>query len=111
LAEIRQEVDKRMRSGVALGAETLAELAGSANSESVRLQAAIQLMDRGGMQITTLSEHRVTIEDKRTDEELRARVAQLQRELGLSAKVVQGEVVPPRSLPAPIVDMTGDIFQ
>jgi hypothetical protein len=68
-------------------------------------------MDRGGMQITTLSEHRVTIEDKRTDEELRARVAQLQRELGLSAKVVQGEVVPPRSLPAPIVDMTGDIFQ
>jgi phage terminase small subunit len=34
LAEIRQEVDKRMRSGVALGAETLAELAGSANSES-----------------------------------------------------------------------------
>jgi hypothetical protein len=113
LAEIRQESDRKLRAGVALGAATLEELAGKANSESVRLQAAVALLDRGGMQLVSRSEQHVIVKDERTDDELRARVAQLQRELGLSAKVIQAEIIPPRTLPAPAqtIDTTEDIFQ
>ena len=96
---------------MALGATTLEELALNAQSESVRLQAAQALLDRGGMQLASLSEHHVVVKDERSDEELRARVEQLQRELGLSAKVISGEVVRPRSLPAPVIDAAEDIFK
>lgn len=95
LEAIRKETERCLQAGVALGANVLYELASDGKSESVRLQAAQALLDRGGMQLATLSQHTVTIEDKRTDDELRARVEQLQRELGLTAKVIPGEVVPP----------------
>ena len=111
VAAIKEEAERRLRAGVALGATTLEELALNAQSESVRLQAAQALLDRGGMQLASLSEHHVVVKDERSDDELRARVEQLQRELGLSAKVISGEVVRPRSLPAPVIDAAEDIFQ
>lgn len=111
LAAIKEEATRRLRAGVALGATTLEELALNAQSESVRLQAAQALLDRGGMQLASLSEHHVVVKDERSDEELRARVEQLQRELGLSAKVIPGEIVRPRSLPAPVIEAAEDIFQ
>jgi hypothetical protein len=108
---IKEEATRRLRAGVALGATTLEELALNAQSESVRLQAAQALLDRGGMQLASLSEHHVVVKDERSDDELRARVLQLQRELGLNAKVIPGEVVQPLSLLAPVIDAEGDIFQ
>ncbi|OIT11704.1 hypothetical protein BL241_11565 [Ralstonia solanacearum] len=115
LAAIKEETERRLRAGVALAAVTLEELAKSAQSESVRLQAAQSLLDRGGMQLATITQHNVTIEDKRSDDELRARVAQLQRELGLSSKVLPAEIVPPKALPALagavsdiVIEATGD---
>ncbi|UQY83670.1 terminase small subunit [Ralstonia pseudosolanacearum] len=94
IEEIKKEADRRLRAGVCLAAATLEELCGNAQSESVRLQAAQALLDRGGMQLASLSQHTVTIEDKRTDDELLARIAQMQKELGL--KVIDAEVVPPK---------------
>ncbi|MBE7422234.1 MAG: terminase small subunit [Zoogloeaceae bacterium] len=91
LIAIRAEAERCLRAGVALGASMLMELAEKANSESVRFQAAQALLDRGGLQLKALSEHRHIIEDKRTDGELLARIEQLTRELGISTKVIQGE--------------------
>jgi hypothetical protein len=93
LNAIREETERTLRAGVALGAQVLDELARGAVSESVRLQAAQALLDRGGMQLANLSEHHVIVEDKRTDAELRCRVEELARELGLAAKVIPGELV------------------
>lgn len=85
LKAIREETERALRAGVALGAHTLEQLCREANSESVRLQAAQALLDRGGMQLATLSQHHVVVEDRRTEGELLARVKELQRELGLNS--------------------------
>jgi phage terminase small subunit len=98
LAAIKEEAERSLRAGVAMAANTLAELAENAQSESVRLQAAAQLLDRGGLMLKSVSEHHHVIEDKRSDSELRERIAHLQRELGLSARVIPGEIVQTRAL-------------
>jgi phage terminase small subunit len=85
LRAIRDETERSLRAGVALGANVLEQLCREANSESVRLQAAQALLDRGGLQLANLSQHNIVIEDKRTEGELLARVKELQRELGLQA--------------------------
>jgi phage terminase small subunit len=109
LQAIKEETERSLRAGVAMAANTLTELAQNAQSESVRLQASQALLDRGGMQLATLSQHHVLVEDKRTDDELRARVEQLQRELGLSAKVIPAEIVPPRALPMETSNTPDDV--
>lgn len=105
LQELRAETERRLRAGVALGASTLEELCKSANSESVRLQAATALLDRGGLQLAHLTKSHVTIEDRRSDAELKARIEALSRELGLQAKVIEARPAPAQSLPL-IVDAT-----
>jgi len=95
LDALRKETERGLRAGVAIGASVLESLARTAKSESVRLQAAQALLDRGGLQLASLSEHHVVVEDRRTDTELQARVNELYRELGLNAKVIEAE------LPAP----------
>ena len=104
LQAIKEEAERRLRAGVALGASTLEELARNAQSESVRLQAAQSLLDRGGLQLASLSKHEVVVEH-RSDDELRARVEQLQRELGLNARVIAGEIVRPPALPTSTNDV------
>lgn len=91
LAAITAETEKFLRAGVALGAATLAELVGPDNPPGVRLQAANSLMDRGGLRLATLSEHRVVIEDHRTNNELLENIKQLSKELGLDAKLISGD--------------------
>ena len=93
LAAIKDETERGLRAGVAIGASVLEDLAKNAASESVKLQAAQALLDRGGMRLANLTEHHHVIEDRRTDSELLARVNQLTRELGLNAKVIEGERV------------------
>lgn len=99
LAAIREETERRLRSGVALGAKVLLDLAENAESEAVRLKAAEALLDRGGLLLIARSEtvHRVI--DERSDEELLARLRALSGELGLPfAKMIEGdaeEIRPP----------------
>ena len=103
LAAIREEVQKRLDASVAIGARVLVELAEKAKSESVKLAAGEALLNRGGMRLAGLTEHRHEhrITDERSDAELRARVIELQRELGI--KTIDGEVIRP-ALPARVSD-------
>ena len=112
---IREEVERTLRAGVALGASVLEQLAREGKSESVRLQAAQALLDRGGMQLASLSEHHVVVEDKRTDAELLNRVQELARELGVGTRVIPGElalsttprVTNPGYISVPVIDSEG----
>ena len=65
LDAIRKETERGLRAGVAVGAAVLESLAKTAKSESVRLQAAQALLDRGGMQLASVSEHHLVVEDRR----------------------------------------------
>ncbi|MCW5750875.1 MAG: terminase small subunit [Alphaproteobacteria bacterium] len=98
LAAIREETERRLTANVALAAEALVNLAETAESESVRLQAAQALLDRGGMLLAHRTEHVHTLRDERTDQELRDRILALAHEVGLPAKLVD---VTPAALPAP----------
>jgi len=92
LHAIREETERTLRAGVAQGAQVLLDLASNAQSESVRLQAATALLDRGGMQLASMSEHHIVVEDRRTDAELLSRVEELSRELGVGSRVIPGEL-------------------
>jgi phage terminase small subunit len=100
LAELKRETESRLRAGVVLAGTVLEELARDAQSESVRLSAAQALLDRGGLMLTRMTEHTVTLRDERSDTELWARIGQLQRELGSNAKVIEA-AVERESLPTP----------
>jgi Terminase small subunit len=104
LQAIREEMERSLRAGVVLGGSVLIDLAQSATSESVRLQAALALLDRGGMQLANRTEHRHVIEDNRTDAEIRAQILEMSRALGLT-NLLQAEVVP---MPA-LADSRGDV--
>jgi phage terminase small subunit len=106
LEALKVESQRRLRASVVLGASTLVELAEKATNEQVRLKAAEALLDRGGMQLASLSQHNITITDTRSDAEIRERIAELSRSLGLAAKIIPGEVIRPAALP----ESTEDIF-
>jgi len=88
-AAIRKEAEDLLNANVGIGAKVLVELATTSKSDSVRLQAAQSLLDRGGLPFVRQTEHRHTLEDNRTDAELRAHIKQLTDELGLNAKVIE----------------------
>jgi phage terminase small subunit len=99
LAAIREEAERSLNAGLPIGTTVLQELAHNAVNESVRLKAATELIDRGGLRLMNLSQHTVIVEDRRSDDELRAQIMRLQRELGLDARVIDG-AVEPKPLPA-----------
>ncbi|MES9934297.1 MAG: terminase small subunit [Candidatus Sedimenticola sp. PURPLELP] len=90
---IKEEAETVIRSGVAVAADVLVDLARNATSESVKLQAATALLDRGGLPFIRQSEHKHVVEDKRSDKELLESAKVLAQELGLNAKVIEGELV------------------
>jgi hypothetical protein len=100
---IKEATERKLRAGVVIGASVLEDLAKSATSESVRLQAALALLDRGGMQLANRTEHLHVIEDKRTDAELRAHIIELSRSLGL-VPVLPADIVQPA-----LADSRGDV--
>lgn len=111
LSAIKDETERGLRAGVAIGASVLEELAKTAASESVRLQAAQSLLDRGGMRLANISEHHHIIEDRRSDSELLDRINELSRELGIGAKVIPGESRRVDSAPAlPLADHAAGAF-
>lgn len=97
LEAIKKETERCLRAGVAVAYDTLQDLAQHAESESVRLNASLAMLDRGGLQLAQRTEHHHVIEDKRSDGELLARIEKLQRDLGL--KTIPGEVVELKALP------------
>ncbi|MBC8445279.1 MAG: terminase small subunit [Rhodospirillaceae bacterium] len=92
-AAIRKEAEDLLVSNVGIGAKVLVELATKSKSDSVRLQAATALLDRGGLQLVRQTEHKHTLEDHRTDAELREHIKRLTAELGLDAKIVNAKVI------------------
>lgn len=86
---IRVEAENLLNSNVGIGAKVLVDLAQNSKSDSVRLQAAQSLLDRGGLPFIRQTEHKHTLEDSRTDAELKAHIKQLTDELGLNAKVIE----------------------
>lgn len=79
-AAIKEEAEARVRGGLLLGASVLQEIARDPMHKD-RLKAALALMDRGGMAIVT--EHRMTIDDRRNDKEVVARILQLAAQAGM----------------------------
>lgn len=100
LQAIRDLAEARLRSGVALAASVLEELAKTAKNESVRLKAAESLLDRGGLMLQTVSRHEVHVIHSKTDEELRARVEQLAKELGLAGRIIEHRPAAAPTVPA-----------
>jgi hypothetical protein len=94
---IKEATERNLRAGVVIGASVLEDLAKGATSESVRLQAALALLDRGGMQLANRTEHHHVIEDQRSDAELRAHILELSRSLGL-VPVLPADIVQPIAL-------------
>jgi phage terminase small subunit len=107
LSEIRRETERSLKAGVALGARALIDLAKSAKSESVKLQAATALLDRGGMQLKALQETTVIVEDRRTNDEILKSIEALSRELGV--KTIEGKIIeiPPPTIEHMPIEMAG----
>ena len=101
LKALRDGAERRLTAGVAIGANVLIELAEKAKSEDVRLRAAAALLDRGGLPLVKQSEVTHRLIDERSDAELRARLAELEREEG-RGRIIDVEAVP--ALPAPVSD-------
>ena len=114
LAAIREEADKRIRSGALIAASKLVVIAKNDNHKD-QLKAIDMLLNRSGMIVQT--QHKVTVEDNRTPEEVVARTAALAKALGLDPQKVLAsvgieyvdadfaEVVKP-ALPAPTAEFT-----
>lgn len=102
LTAIREAAERAINAGVATAALVLLELAESGKTDDVRLRAACALLDRGGMPLIRQSEHRVTVNDQRSDAELLAHIRSLASQLGIASpvQIIEGEIVP-TSLPPP----------
>ncbi|MES9868078.1 MAG: terminase small subunit [Sedimenticola sp.] len=98
---IKEHAETVLKTNVALASDTLVNLMMNAASESVKRQCAIDLLDRGGLPLIRQSETRHVIEDGRTDQELLASVQALVAELGLDAKIIEGEVIPDKEKATP----------
>jgi hypothetical protein len=91
----------------------LIELAENAKSEDIKLRAAVALLDRGGLPLAKISEHRHIVEDRRSDAELLQHVKSLANQLGvkLPPGVVDADFAEIKSpaLPAPAAEAQGSL--
>ena len=99
---IRKEAEDLLNANVGLAAKVLVELATTSKSDAVRLQAAVALLDRGGLPFIRQSEHTHRVEDHRSDAELKQHILKLTSELGLNAKVIEQAPQPIEPTPASI---------
>lgn len=74
LAAVREEADKRMRTGALLGASVLMEIADNPMHKD-QMKAAVELINRSGLIVAT--QHHVVVEDKRTEREIRETIMRL----------------------------------
>lgn len=87
LAAIREEADKRLRSGALLAASRLYELIDS-NDEKVALKASIETLNRSDLIVAT--EHRVTVTDNRSREDVIKAIVAMAKKNNLDPKTLLG---------------------
>ena len=100
LAAIREECERRMKFSALLATDLLvAQVRGKTKDvdgvvrfvdEKLRQKAAIELLNRAGLVART--EHKVTIEDTRTDKEMVARIKEIARMNGLDETKLLGDM-------------------
>lgn len=83
LAALREEADKRLHSGAILAASVMVEIAMDRDHKD-RYKAADNLLNRAGLVIQT--QHKIIVDDQRTDQEVIARVRMLATELKIDPK-------------------------
>lgn len=113
LAALKEEADKRIRSGAILGASVLAEIAGDVTHKD-RLKAAIELLNRAGLLTATLHkhEHAVTVTNTADEKAQIARITEMAAKLGVDPKKLLGgfidaEFSEVEALPAPAAGTDG----
>jgi phage terminase small subunit len=87
LAAIREEADRRLKSGAILGASVLVEIASDTKHKD-RFKAGVELLNRSGLIVEQT--HRVIHEDHRSDAELERAVVNLAGRLGVDPKMLLG---------------------
>jgi len=90
LTAIREEADKRLKSGAILASSVLVEIA-SNRMHRDQYKAAVELLNRAGLVVEGVS--RVIVEDHRTEEEIVRRIADLADKLGIDPKKLLGSDV------------------
>ena len=87
LAAIREEADKRLRTGALLGASVLMEIADNPVHKD-QLKAATELLNRAGLIVAT--QHNVVVEDRRTNNEIIETIARLAMKNNLDVSSLLG---------------------
>jgi hypothetical protein len=116
LAELRRQLETRMRAGTALAWQTLLELAASGPAPQ-RLGAAQEILAHAGFiknKLVTHQHEHVHRLASMSDQELSGHIQRLAEELGVHAPAIDAEFeeVEPKPLPAPSeepVDMDAEI--
>lgn len=101
LAAIREEADKTIRSSILLGTQALIEIAETAHHKD-RFKAAVELINRGGLLVTTQHNVNVNVNDSRTDKEVVANIERMAKQLGLDPGKLLGQALGVQALPAPV---------
>lgn len=87
-AAIKEEADKLLRAGGLLGAAVLIEIAGDPMHKD-RFKAGVELLNRTGLIVAT--EHKVTVEDKRTNDEMLTAIFLMAKRQGLDPATLLGK--------------------
>jgi phage terminase small subunit len=89
LGAIREEADKRLKSGAILAASVLVEIAMNPQHRD-QYKAAVELLNRAGLVVEGVS--RVIVEDHRTVEEIERRIRNLAEKVGIDPERLLGTV-------------------
>lgn len=88
LQAMREEADKRLQSGLILGASTLMELAKHSDTDATRLKAATELLNRGGLALAIKHEH--VVRDERSPKELEDVLVAFANKMGVEPQKLLG---------------------
>ena len=92
LAAIKEEADRRLRSGAILAASALVEICADTRHKD-RFKAAQELLNRAGLLVET--QHRVIVEDHRTDKEIEQAIVLMAKRHGLDPAKLLGYTTKP----------------
>ena len=90
LEHLIELIRKNQKAEALVGHKALLELA-TDSPPAVRLKAATELLNRSGLMVVQQHEHKHTVEDLRSDEEIKAQIQAIADELNI--KTVDGEVI------------------
>lgn len=90
LAAVRDLADRNIRNGALMAANVLLDIAGDRFHKD-RMKAAVEILNRAGLIVET--QHKVTIEDNRSEAEIKQRITELAEKLGVDPKKLLGKNV------------------